>query len=497
MLNKKVFLFIIAILILMTPLLTACGEAVENTSKDAISMDEDDSFPLSKKVFDTTIKVFCVASTRHLYGEQQFVPNDESKTAVVNDAVARRNDYIEQEYGIKIEIATAGYPSPGEEVANSITSGLDEYQIVADAVYRMLPNATKNYYWSLEKDLKLDRDWWDQNAIENLSITDKTYFVAGDALITDDDHTYLILYNKKMYEENTGFSDKYGNIYDFVRDGKWTYDAMYEMAKAVSRPDDQGQWTTTEGTYGLLGESYGTGILVAGSGITSAEKTSDGGIQLMVDSEKSTRAFDKVFNMLTDTSATIRVEQLGEGGWGKISNMFIDGKGLFYCTSASTITSIKTNTAENKADFGVLPIPKFDEDQDKYYNGINIYQSSVMGVPTTNVQKYDATIYLLEALGYYSKNTPGGSSVTDAYYEITLKLQGMDTSDDEEMLDIVFRNRLYDIGAIYDWGGSLLGIYANVMRSGSNTLASSFDAIKEGARIAMEETIEEYSKITT
>ena len=498
MLNKRFILLALAILILATPLFAACKEKGDTTSKETVSVDGESAFPLQEKFFDTTIKILCVATSRHLYGELQFVPDDEKTGNVVNDAVARRNDLIAEKYGIKIEVTALGYPSrPGEEIAQYVTSGLDEYQIVADSVDRMLPNATNNLYWSLEKDLILESSWWDQNAIQNLSITDKTYFVAGDALITDDDHTYLILYNKDMYADEGALSGKYGNIYDFVNDGKWTYDAMYEMAKAISRPDDNGQWGTTGGTYGLLGEGYGTGILVSGSGITSVEKTADGGLQLMVDSQRSVNAFDKVFDMMTDTAATIRVEQFGNEGWGLISNMFIEGKGLFYCATTQSITSIKNNTAETKVNFGVLPIPKYDEEQDNYYNGINVYQSSVLGVPVTNQKNFDATIYLMEALGYYSKNTPGGSSVTDAYYEITLKLQGMDTSEDELMLDLVFNNRLYDIGAIYNWGGSLLGIYSAVMRSGSNTLISSFESIKSGAQAAMEDTLLEYQNIPT
>ena len=66
--------------------------------------------------------------------------------------------------------------------------------------------------------------------------------------------------------------------------------------------------------------------------------------------------------------------------------------------------------------------------------------------------------------GYYS------DSVTDAYYEKTLKLQAVEEDADAEMLDLIFNNRLYDLGAIYNWGGNLIGIYSSVMRSGSNSI---------------------------
>ena len=174
--GRKFILCILAILLIAVPLFAACGggddDKEKNTSTTSAQKDE---FPLEPKRFDTTIKILCVSSSRHRYGEVQFVADEEKTGNVINDAVAKRNDYIEEKYGLKIEVAPVQYP--GDEIKLSIQSGIDEYQLVNDAVYKMLPNATENYYWSLEKYLKLDNPWWDQNAIENLTVTDKTYFV--------------------------------------------------------------------------------------------------------------------------------------------------------------------------------------------------------------------------------------------------------------------------------------------------------------------------------
>lgn len=494
MFNKKLNLIILSIFILAAPIFTACddtGNKNNESSENLTSGINDNTFPLAKKNFDTTIKILAVESGRHTYGEMQFAPDDEITANVINDAVGTRNSYIEQEYGIKIEVV--GVTKPGEEIKNAITSGSDEFQIVADCVYNMLPNATENYYQSLENDLKLDSLWWDQNAIENLSITDKTYFVAGDALITDDDHTYLMLYNKEIYSNHGDCEAKYGDIYQLVEDGKWTIDTMYEMSKAVTMPNASGELLKPDCTYGFLGDGNGANILVFGSGTTTAEKTSDGGMQLMVNTDKSINAFEKVFNLMSDQSAALYVEKLGEEGWTTISDMFIGGKGLFYCTTTQSITSILNNETDDKVTYGVLPIPKYNDLQDKYYNGINVFQSTVMGVPITNDENYDATIYLMEALGFYSKNI-SGTSVSKAYYDTTLKLQASDSSKDEDMLDIIFDNRLYDIGSIYNWGG-LTDTYSAVMRSGANTLTSTFDSKKDGVQTKMDETIEKYKNI--
>ena len=73
----------------------------------------------------------------------------------------------------------------------------------------------------------------------------------------------------------------------------------------------------------------------------------------------------------------------------------------------------------------------------------------------------------------------------------------MDEDADAEMLDLIFNTRLYDLGAIFNWGGNLIGIYSSVMRSGSNTLISSFEALETAAQTAMDQTIQDYKNSIT
>ncbi|MDD4421822.1 MAG: hypothetical protein PHD46_02170, partial [Eubacteriales bacterium] len=127
--------------------------------------------------------------------------------------------------------------------------------------------------------------------------------------------------------------------------------------------------------------------------------------------------------------------------------------------------------------------------QEHYYCAVNRYQSSVIGIPSSNVENTEETAFLLEALGYFSED------VTEAYYETTLKLQAIEDDDDAKMLDLIYNNRFYDIGAIYGWGGtnSIVGLYSNVIKNDSaNTLISSWEAIKSAVEEDMNATIEEY-----
>ena len=55
------------------------------------------------------------------------------------------------------------------------------------------PGVQDKCFWSLDDLLQLDRPWYDQSARDNLSIDVRTFFVAGNMLLTDDDYTYCCL----------------------------------------------------------------------------------------------------------------------------------------------------------------------------------------------------------------------------------------------------------------------------------------------------------------
>lgn len=489
---KKTITALLLAALLTLPALAACSKDDGETSvrPDTSGTTSEEALPFEVKNFGGQ-EIHVIARSNHTYGEMQFVADEELSSNQINDAVATRNNLIEDTYGIKILCTADG--SPMATARPLITAGLCEYDIICDSVNNMLPMVSEKCFWSLDDLLNLSESYYDQRANDNLRLGDKTYFVAGDMLITDDDYTYCCLYNKDMYADNTSLAAKYGDIYDIVRNGKWTYDIFYEMCKAVSEPDENGQWETAGGTYGNISEGYVTAIWVNGAGVRTVEKGAEPySLTLNVKSDRSVAAFNKVFEIMSDKSNTIRVEQLGDSGWSDTAKMFQNGQGLFWGTNVSSITAnLLSSTSDEIVSFGVLPVPKLDEEQDTYYNGINAYQSSVIGIPSSNGDNLEATAYLIELLGYY------GQGVKDAYYEKTLKLQAVEEDADAEMLDLIFNTRLYDLGAIFNWGGNLIGIYSSVMRSGSNTLISSFEALETAAQAAMDQTIQDYKNSIT
>ena len=88
-----------------------------------------------------------------------------------------------------------------------------------------------------------------------------------------------------------------------------------------------------------------------------------------------------------------------------------------------------------KEEYGILPMPKFDEKQDQYYSIAND-NFSLIAVPTT-VKNPALTGAFLELMGEYSYKI-----VTPKYYEVAMK--GKYLRDDEscQMFDIIVRSDL-------------------------------------------------------
>lgn len=295
-----------------------------------------------------------------------------------------------------------------------------------------------------------------------------------------------------MYKTNAALSEN-GDIYQIVRDGDFTIDLYYEMCRQVSKPDENGA-LGINATYGNLSHAYGATVMMNGCGVSTVKKDENGELYLNVMTESSVKAFDKVYELMSDTQNTTRAELLigksptvsSQFGFAELEEMFVNGKGLFYNTTSTSVSILKSANLE--FEFGVLPIPKYNKEQENYCCTVNRYQSTGLVIPTTVPEsRLDEVAFALQALGFYN------ADVIRAYYQTTLQLQAVQSDDDAEMLDIVYNNRFYDIGAIYEWD-KLVNLYGNVIaNSAANTLASTWESMEDAVETAMKQAVDAYN----
>ncbi len=508
----KVLCLILAVL-MCTGAFAACSDsdtsvsdsASSNAASDTVSKEEGFSygpvdygtFPYANESYMNSdpIRILCVETERHKYGVQQFSYIEELEGNAINSAVQERNNFLEENYGITFEVTGVKYP--GDEMKNLIAGNTDDYDVICESVDRLVAGIPENYYWSLNDYVDISHPWWDARAINALALGEKFYFLAGDALLTDDDNTYLTIFNKDMYNKNAALTE-HGDIYQIVRDGEFTIDLYYQMCRSVSSPDTNGQWGFNA-TYGNLSHAYGATVMVNGCNIATATKDSSNKLTITLDDESSINAFNKVYELMSDSTNTQRAELIaGQSatnpstyGFAELEEMFVNERGLFYNTTSSSVSILKSANIE--FEFGVLPIPKLNKEQEYYCNTVNVYQSSALAIPSSvPADRIPKIAFALQAMGFYN------ADVIRSYYQTTLQLQAVQSDDDAEMLDIVYNNRFYDIGAIYNWGGKLLGLYGSIIgNANSNTLVSTWQGIESQVQTAMEQAVDAYNNATT
>ena len=117
-----------------------------------------------------------------------------------------------------------------------------------------------------------------------------------------------------------------------------------------------------------------------------------------------------------------------------------------------------------ETDFGILPLPKYDEAQEDYITFVNP-AGSCLTVPIT-VASVERSGIVLEAMASESYRY-----LTPAYYNTALQQKYTRDNESAEMLDLLLQNRVYDLAMIYSWG-NINAEYRSLADNNKTDLAS-------------------------
>lgn len=422
----------------------------------------------------------------------QYAP-DELNSDPVNDAVLERNNILADTYNCKITVEfTDPHADLENRVKNDALSGNVTYDIISTGISSLATLAAngnlRDFYSVDGSNLQLNQPWWDQQAVEQLSIDNKLYFVCGDILYSDDERTHMLFFNKDLIAEN-----KLDNPYDLVREGTWTLDRLYEMARTVAVDNGDGVMDATTGdTWGFVGAAFDTYKFILGCDAPMVEKDENDVPVISVLNTKNVDAFMKAYDMMTDKSCFAYLEMFyrwdDSAGRETFYDHFYSGKALFMADNICALNSAKMQ--DSSVNYGVLPLPKYDESQDGYACTIDPYAFTCIALPKTGAGNLDKVTFMLEAMAYYNSE-----KVVDLYYETTLKLKRLNADDNkaEEMLDIIFSNRIIDLANIYNWEDCIQ--YYNQLLVNNSGVVSFLEARKDALQNAIDQTVELFRKL--
>jgi len=392
----------------------------------------------------------------------------------INDAVYNRNRYIEEKYNFEIAtIPSTNTSAQSSGIKKVVASGSDDYDAVFTRSGYVPGIITSNCVLDLNEIMYLDFDkpWWDKSIMDQLSIMNKSYATYGDILATNYNTFRIIMFNKSLITEY-----ELENPYDMVRNNTWTIDNFYNMLKNVSKDINGDGKMDEKDMYGFLIQKGAPMAFYYSAAEKIIEKDeNDLPQQIDAGSERSLRVMDKINEIWTSKGNVMfdkDFSHLSVGFEAQIlQQTFEDNRGLFYGEVLDLVEYMRSA----EVDLGIIPMPKLDETQENYISYGDGWCTNLILVPTTNTNP-ERTGAILEIMAAESKYT-----LLPAYYNKTLKNKYARDNESEEMLDIIFENKVISVDELYGWGMH-------------NTIQSSLESGKQNYVSAIEKVVDRVQK---
>lgn len=443
---KRVLAFLLAALTLLS--LVACGddEVQSGTTPDATVVETNDEntpdLPSADQLGDLSGDFHILVSGNWAWNDFEA---DETDTTVVETAIYRRNQYIKQKYDVDITTRdiVKSYSSMGggdgfKALYNDYMAGQSTYDAAMVGTYDVATLAYNGLIWDLNSVpyINLEKDYWDQKANEDLSMTGAIYYTTGDISVADNRATYVLFFSKSMVEEYDLESP-----YDLVNDNKWTFEKFSSMVKSVGADENQDGAFDERDSYGLITPTDTHIAILSAAQERIATINDKGEIELTFYSERVDNLYSQYLDLIK-SSNVLNYQNVDAVTADDRVSMFNSNQVLFY----SHTMFYMDNLRDIENDFGIIPYPKFDNTQEDYGNLVSAWHSQFVCIPVTasNVKRSGV---ILEELAYKGKEL-----LTPAYYDKTLNGQYVRDADSSEMLDIIFDNLVYDVGIYYNIG---------------------------------------------
>ncbi len=500
-------LAMLLMLCLAITMVSACnGDSGEDGSKDAASNTSSAELfaDLPDKDFGGETVTFLVPGDDYTTYKSMEIMAQEGAPEVLNDEIKKRNELVEDKFKVTIEEVRSGTAEPIINlVREDVLSSNGDYDIVMPYVPDAATLSLESAFFELN-DLEyfnINADCWDQNAVEALSINNKNFFVTGDISLLTLACTHAIVFNKDMLKKNFGMEAI--EMYDIVENGEWTIDKLREMAVTVTADTDGKAGMSHKDTYGFLINSNFVTSMFIGSGqrLTGKDDNDTPYISIIDETESAASVFTKIFELVNDKNATGQIDNLTSSYytsavqekdtvWIAATESVANDLALFRAMAIIDIIDL----GEYDCNFGIIPVPKFDKNQDKYFSNVSTILSTCVAIPVS-ASNAEMSAVVAQAMCEASTDT-----TKDAYYNVILKLRKIQDNESEAMLDKIFADRVYDLGIVFHWGGTgvddsnaVSAFMNSVAFSGSQTFASTLESISGLIESDLDETLDAFN----
>ena len=360
----------------------------------------------------------------------------EEDTTTVAQALYKRNTTVEDRLGITFvwdhqpcyqtadkaafaQMVKTDYDA-GNEIDGVVCYNLVPYRV---ANLGLCANLADTTYINLEK------PWWPEEYLDTMMYKDQIFALVDNASVGTLTNLSGIFFNNTMLE-NKGIQSPY----ELVDSNEWTVAKLKELSKDTYEDKNQ------DGKVDKAGDVFGVMTSTAaritcwyyGAGIRFSNME-NGELVLVDDVEYISNRLDSIIdlfvaggdNIITDTSQYVA---------------FKEERVYFYLCVLSMCTNMVNNNIE--IDYGVVPNPKFDASQERYYTHLpNTHDAWFIPKGAKDMDCSSAWIEAMASESYRQVNY--------VFFETNLKIRYAPDERLAEMYDLMRDTITFDFVYIY------------------------------------------------
>ena len=341
----------------------------------------------------------------------------------VNDAIFARNRDAEEYLNIDLDVIYErgdweSRDSYNNIVRSSIMAGDNAYDYVTGMISCIQPLASTELFLNLNEmpGMELSNPWWVSSMQKESSLNGKLLSIIGDVSLSLYKGLSVFFFNQNLI-----IDQNLEDPFTLVREGRWTVDKMIELtADTGSDLDGDGTMDPNTDRFGNLVYEVVYRSMNAAVDVHPVHIDAEGLPVVDPLDDRAISVIEKLTDYLKQPSVTIGRPME------EYRDIFVADRGIFFLGKLMMMESM----GNMESDYGIIPMPKYDENQAEYYTQIATATQIIL-VPVTTGSA-DITGHTLETLCYLTWR-----DVVNEYYETSLQTRYSRNADTAEMLDVI------------------------------------------------------------
>ena len=438
---KKISLLLVALLLLGTLSVgfVGCSATEELDEETTVSTTKEDAKKDNYVADDLPSKDFggqkVIILTPTWRNTPDYILQKELKGDGINEAMVNAYYAVAERFNMEIELLIPGDQKVVQTTVDTSTlTGETSFDIVYNHDLRTVSNAINGCFLNIKSmDLvNLDKPWWTATS-RKFQIADKLYFTSSYLGLWAPYMNFGLYYNKNIAETN--------NItipYEDIKAGNWYIDDLIKMTKDMNSDiDGDGAITPEKDRYGFTTSYHGNISAQTNLVGTFITQDSNGNNKISANVER--------YSNYMDTMQRLYSNGLKDDPDSKYMDVFSSGRSLFVFTETRILVEKRNEISFN---WGMLPFPKYDENQENYSSaGYDLF----WGVNRNVSHRSEIVATAIEALSCQNYN-----NVIPAIWEDFFGYKLSENSTDFQMVCIV-RDATF-VNPDYAYADQVLGL---------------------------------------